>query len=84
VRRRALAALAAVAAALVGLSEWTATPLTPPLAALVNAVRDVPPTVERVELDRFQGVWYAIATQRTSGYQADCRDRTRAEYPAAR
>jgi len=79
-RRGVVAALLAGAAALVALSEWRRTPLTGPLAAAVSVVRDEPPTVPSVDLRAFAGRWYAVATQRTSGYQADCRDRTIAEY----
>jgi len=81
-RRRTVAFVAVVAGSLIG-SELTVTPLTGPLTRALGALRDVPPTVERVDLEESQGTWYAVATQRTSGYQAACLDRTRAtSHPA--
>lgn len=41
-------------------------------------------TVDYVDLELYQGRWYAIATRRTSLYQAACRDRTSAEYSIQR
>jgi len=37
-------------------------------------------TVPRVDLERFQGRWFAVATKRTSPYQAGCRDGTQSVY----
>jgi len=81
---RTAVALLVPGVALLLLSESFSTPLTRPVAAAVSVVRDEPPTVASVDLERFSGRWYAVATQRTSGYQAVCRDRTIAEYTLRR
>jgi len=65
-----LAAVAALAAA-----------LPAPLPAPARAPAGEPVrTVRAVDLERLQGRWYAVATKRTSAYQAACRDRTESIY----
>lgn len=75
----ALGVLSIISAAVV-FEEWRAGMYHMFPEASTSATAAKPVTVSYVNLTRYQGRWYTIATLRTSLYQAACRDRTIVEY----